>query len=36
LPVGDFRDWKAIESWADEIAGALDQKVTLAGLDQFE
>lgn len=23
LPVGDFRDWDAIDAWADEIAGAL-------------
>jgi menaquinone-dependent protoporphyrinogen oxidase len=23
LPVGDFRDWEAIDSWADEIVAAL-------------
>ncbi|WP_143342776.1 flavodoxin domain-containing protein, partial [Crossiella equi] len=25
---GDFRDWQAIEAWADGIAEALDQEVT--------
>jgi menaquinone-dependent protoporphyrinogen oxidase len=23
LPEGDFRDWRTIEAWADEIATAL-------------
>jgi menaquinone-dependent protoporphyrinogen oxidase len=27
LPAGDFRDWDAIESWATEIATALDGTV---------
>jgi menaquinone-dependent protoporphyrinogen oxidase len=26
---GDYRDWDAIEGWADEIAGALENVVTL-------
>lgn len=25
LPVGDFRDWEAIDSWADEIVAALTE-----------
>ena len=25
-PDGDFRDWEAVRSWADEIAGELTQK----------
>jgi hypothetical protein len=23
MPIGDFRDWPAIEAWADEIAADL-------------
>jgi menaquinone-dependent protoporphyrinogen oxidase len=26
FPVGDYRDWPAIEAWADAIAGELDAK----------
>jgi hypothetical protein len=24
MPAGDFRDWEAIDAWADEIADSLD------------
>jgi menaquinone-dependent protoporphyrinogen oxidase len=27
LPAGDFRDWPAIEAWADEIASSLSEPV---------
>lgn len=30
LPAGDFRDWPAIEAWADEIAHELEQTTTPA------
>lgn len=26
MPVGDFRDWPAIDAWADEIAAALGEE----------
>jgi menaquinone-dependent protoporphyrinogen oxidase len=29
LPAGDFRDWAAIETWAREIAGALNKAVSV-------
>jgi menaquinone-dependent protoporphyrinogen oxidase len=31
LPVGDFRDWPAIDAWADEIAAELGGSVAPAG-----
>ena len=31
LPVGDFRDWPAIDGWADEIAAQLGRPATGAG-----
>jgi menaquinone-dependent protoporphyrinogen oxidase len=27
LPAGDFRDWPAIEAWAQEVAAELKGKV---------
>jgi menaquinone-dependent protoporphyrinogen oxidase len=30
LPSGDFRDWAAIEAWADEIAAALQAEGAVA------
>jgi len=30
MPVGDFRDWPAIDAWADEIASALGMPGVLA------
>lgn len=29
VPEGDFRDWPAIDAWADEIANELDATVTI-------
>ena len=26
MPSGDFRDWPAIDAWADQIAAALTRK----------
>jgi menaquinone-dependent protoporphyrinogen oxidase len=31
LPAGDFRDWPAIEAWAEEIAREL-RPATVAGV----
>ncbi len=33
LPVGDFRDWAAIDAWADEIAAELQAGRTAVGAD---
>ena len=31
LPAGDFRDWDAIDRWAEEIASALAEKASTGG-----
>lgn len=33
LPVGDFRDWPAIDTWADEIAVGLGRPVALGQVE---
>ena len=32
VPEGDFRDWPAVDAWADEIAHELIGSVTLAAV----